>query len=201
MQQMRLSLIVLAVVMLSTRNICAAEKFSSSPLVTAQRLAAKEFQGWTYGSSKKAKQIDCVQFLASVIAAFERRSLSAEEIREIYINNIGKDEDINALVESGDIRTRGVQNYLIQAGKGKAVDPTKVERGDFIQYWYLDGGKTWKGHAAIVAEVHRGVSTEVVLFGSHQSLGGIGLSKFRLNITDPQKKVYLARYKNLEENN
>ncbi len=111
------------------------------------------------------------------------------------ISNINKDEDLSTLVEENDPRTTGIRKALISIGNGVIILPSEVLPGDFIQYWYKNNDSIWLGHSAILENVEQSDSSvQCRLYGSHRSLGGVGVSQYKVNISDPGKKVYLVRY-------
>jgi hypothetical protein len=55
-----------------------------------------------------------------------------------------------ALILDEDPRTKGVQEALVTAGLGDAINPKNAEPGDLIQYWMQRKNGTF-GHAALCA--------------------------------------------------
>lgn len=174
---------------------------SNSPLDVAKQLAAKRYAGWTYGSDSKKKQVDCVQFLAEVIAEVAPKAMTEKLRKEIYIDNLEEEERTQGaqgglvrLLKAKDKRMTGVQNALVGAGIGKAVSPSDVQPGDLIQYWiYLKNGNVM-GHAAIVEHVREGKNgKEIQMYGSHLRTKGIATTDFWLPLTGADREVFLVR--------
>lgn len=171
---------------------------SSSVLDAAKRLSKTRYAGWTYGSDAKKKQVDCVQFLAEVIFEIAPQKKSDELRKNIYINNLDRDEQnqeaLKRLLKAKDKRMTGVQNALIGAGIGNAIPVSDVRPGDLVQYWiYLKNGNVM-GHAAIVEHVRQGEGgIEVQIYGSHKRTNGIATADFWLPLIGSDREVFLVR--------
>jgi hypothetical protein len=103
-----------------------------------------------------------------------------------------------ALVVDEDPRTKGVQEALVTADLGAAIEPKNAKPGDLIQYWMQRDDGTWFGHAAVIETVTRNTrgSRSAELFGAHKSLNGLGTSTFNLDLTSHSKrKIYIVRLK------
>ena len=176
----------------------AEEPKTSSVLDVAKRLASTRYSGWTYGSSADKKQVDCVQFLAEVVFEIEPQKKSNELRKNIYIDNLEKDEQnqeaFKRLLKAKDKRMTGVQSALVDAGIGKAIPVSDVRPGDLVQYWiYLKNGNVM-GHAAIIEHIRQGESgVEVQIYGSHKRTNGIATADFWLPLTGADREVFLVR--------
>lgn len=165
------------------------------PLLVGVRLAETDFKDWRYGYRLHRKQLNCVQFMVAVVEQLLQRELSAEERSAILINNIGRRANLGRLIGEDDRRVRGIQTALVEMEKGEVVDLSEARPGDFVQYWVQRNGR-WTGHAAIIQEIRdeNGMRCAIV-FGSHQSLGGVGIGEFEVGLNEPGAKVYLVRFK------
>ncbi len=169
---------------------------AKTPLDTAKKLAATKFDGWTYGSSASKKQVDCVQFVLAVLEKETKRTLKKDVRLAVLINY--KFKDLSKSVEKNDAKTKGIQRAVVDILKlGKVVEPKKAQAGDFIQYWMKKKDGTWFGHSAIISKVSksRNGTPQAILYGAHKSLGKIGDSIFKLNLTGKDRKIYLCRLK------
>jgi hypothetical protein len=172
-----------------------AVKANEHPLLVGVRLAETRFNGWRYGHREYRRQVNCVQFMVAVVEELLQRELTPEERSGILINRVGRRWRLPRLVQNDDPRIRGIQTALVQMGKGVIVKPSDAKPGDFIQYWKKRNGR-WIGHASIIADViRRETTTCALVFGSHQSLGGIGIGEFEVGLNDPEVKVYVVRFK------
>lgn len=173
------------------------------PLAIAKNLADIEFKDWTYGSNRRNKQIDCVQFLLAVVEkAIAPTELTSEQRQAILIANLSeeekKQENLSKLILQGDKRTKGVQEVLVQLKKGEVVSPEKAEPGDLIQYWMKRNDGTWYGHAGIIESVeNEGTTPRARLFGAHQRSNGIATSSFSLRLISDSddRRIYIVRMK------
>lgn len=188
----------------------------ATPLDTALAMARSDFRSWVYKKKGKKKSIDCTEFVLAVtkrFAASKRRSLTREQCRTLTIATVTLAE-LEALVDAGDPKIRGVQTALVRAGLGRAIPTQQGKAGDLIQYWYPTK-RGWRGHAGLLEGVTHDRKKKTMtlhVFGSHRStlrkradgqkidtkLGGIG-SGPRLTIpADPKKpsryKIYLVRW-------
>jgi hypothetical protein len=175
----------------------AAAPPSRDVVAAAKRLAAEQFDGFTYGAATERKQINCVQFTGAVTEALLQRSLSAAEKDALYIRY--RFDDLNAAVAAGDPRTKGIQRAIAEVmNAGTAVAPAAVQPGDFVQYWIRKKDGNWAGHSAIVTKVisdHRGPAA-IAIFSSNQSTNGIAEMDFGgrgLNIRGDDRRFYFAR--------
>lgn len=158
--------------------------------------------------SKSPGAIDCVQFVIAVVGeccaqSQQSSKFDAELRRRIAIDNIQPDEKLDALVEAGDDRIRGVQWALVAANLGEAISIADAQPGDFVQYWYRSG-ESWAGHTAVIQSIADG---QAILLGAHRTIlarqqqqpvaqrtGGVGES-IPVRLSDPAKKVYVARWR------
>ena len=165
-----------------------------SPLETAEALAKKDFAGWTYGAKAADRQIDCVQFMAAVIAQEVARPLGKAERNTININHGWTAEEVQAKAETGkDPKVSGLVHALVDLMKvAERVPLAEARPGDFVQYWMKRKDGRWFGHASLIAKVEGG---HAVLYGSHKSTNGIAMSGFKLNLLGKDRHVYLARLK------
>jgi hypothetical protein len=164
----------------------------------AKKVAAERFDGFDYGPDRSRKQIDCVQFTGAVVEALLGRKLTREETDALYIRYpFG---DLNAAVESGDARTKGIQRALVEFIKrGAVIESAKVQAGDFVQYWIKAKDGKWAGHSAVVTKVFtdaEGVAG-IAIYSSNRSTNGIAELDFggkglRLRGTD--RRFYLVRF-------
>jgi hypothetical protein len=171
------------------------------PLVVAKRLANDRFNGWKYGEDASKKQIDCVQFVLAVVEETTRQKLPPASRERILISDVAAADlkrNHYALVVDEDPRTKGVQEALVTADLGAAIEPKNAKPGDLIQYWMQRDDGTWFGHAAVIETVTRNTrgSRSAELFGAHKSLNGLGTSTFNLDLTSHSKrKIYIVRLK------
>ncbi len=137
---------------------------------------------------------NCTEFLVQVM-----KSLSPEKCTSSFKNKINilsiKKSEVKKAVEAEQIEIKGIVRALVDAGIGEEItDMTKVKPGDFIQFWQKGKKiKKWSGHGAIVNNIVKpGV---IKIYGSHASIGGFGIAKYEVWITDKKKKVYVVRLK------
>lgn len=184
----RLCWLVLCIIFLSDPS------HAEHPLLVSLRLEESRFKDWTYGYKVDRRQINCVQFVAEVARELLQRELTPDELNAIYIKLPRKERNLERLIRKNDPRMRGIQSALTSMGKGTIIQPTDAAPGDFVQYWTKRGGR-WRGHSAVIAQVeNRNGQLCSVVFGSHQSLGGVGLSNFEVGLNDPDVIVYLVRF-------
>jgi hypothetical protein len=165
------------------------------PLQLAWRIAQEQYSGWTYGKRGDQTQVDCVTFLENVLEQLLQRPLRSQERARIMIQNIKPQDDLQALVERGERRTRGIQHALVSMRRGKVIQPPDARPGDFIQYWYKRDS-LWVGHAALIQEVRReGDFYCSFTFGAHESLNGVGVAGYMVTLNDPHMKVYIVRFR------
>lgn len=175
--------------------VCNCTRANEHPLLVGVRLAETRFKDWRYGHREYRRQVNCVQFMAAVVEELLQRELSPAERSAILINRIGRRRHLARLIQHNDKRIRGIQTALVQMGKGQIIKPSEAKPGDFIQYWKLRNGR-WVGHASIIIDVIQREGTSCALvFGSHQSLDGVGIGDFEVGLNDPEIKVYLVRFK------
>jgi hypothetical protein len=187
---LRLGGIVLVVVMSSASAVGLEH-----PLQIAWQLQESRYADWTYGADAERQQINCVQFLEDLIEELLLRRLSPWERDKILIQNISKSENLQKLVDKGDVRTRGIQHALLAMGRGKIVSPKFARPGDFVQYWYKKDN-AWVGHVAIIQQVtrERGFSCAYI-YGAHESLNAVGVAGYMVTLNDPHMKVYIVRFR------
>lgn len=165
------------------------------PLLVSVRLAETDFKNWRYGHRLHRKQLNCVQFVVVVVEELLKRELTAEERRAILISNVGRRSNLPRLINQDDKRIRGIQTALVEMNKGEIIQPSEAKPGDFIQYWSKRNGR-WVGHAAIVQDIREDNGLRcAAIFGSHQSLGGVGIADFEVGLNDPNVRTYLVRFK------
>lgn len=175
--------------------LVSSVSFAEHPLLVGVRLAETEFKDWDYGYRAHRKQVNCVLFMVAVVEELVQRDLTREERNAILINNVGRRRNLSNLIRKDDKRIRGIQTALVEMDKGYSVKPSEAKPGDFVQYWKLYNGR-WKGHTAIIQEVQEKNGLRcAIIFGSHQSLGGVGIGEFEVGLNDPDVKVYLVRFK------
>lgn len=165
------------------------------PLLVSLQLGESRFRDWSYGHRMDRRQINCVQFVAEVTRELLQRDLTPEEVSAIYIKLPRRERNLDRLIARRDPRMAGIQKALLETGRGIVVKPEEAAPGDFIQYWTRRDGR-WRGHSAVIAEIEKRDSRICsVVFGSHQSLGGIGISNFEVGLNDPDVLVYIVRFK------
>lgn len=200
---------------------------AETPLEVAQVVAREKFNKCQYGDhDKDAARVNCVQFMSAIVSDLAARAGIKDAVTPELKSRIAIDEIdyaaeaktlkiqetdarrrrllvIDALVETNDPRTAGVQFALTAAKLGTVVDLKDAKAGDFVQYWYKEDGH-WEGHSALLESVSSG---RVTLYGAHQTTlasesgvskkdrkGGIGTS-VPILLDSPTKKVYLVRWK------
>jgi hypothetical protein len=168
----------------------------AGPLETAKLLCDTQYAGWKYGPSAGKQEVDCVQFVASVVQKELGRELTADERNAIYINP--PPADLSAAIESEQPATKGIQYALVDVLKrGIAVTPEQAKAGDFIQYWIRKKDGKWAGHSAIISRVFEVDGTpRAAIYGSHKITGGIADTDFGgggVLLTGADRKVYIAR--------
>lgn len=187
--------------------------FGADVLRAAQDLGSDTYKDYEYGSTGH-KKVDCVQFVLAVVekvAADEKQTdkitKDTKKTIQIQLNKEDK-ENLQQLVDDGDARTTGVQKALVDAGLGKKVKAEDAKAGDFVQYWYKDGG-VWKGHSGVIEKISNGKAT---IYGAHKTTlqadmkiknkgdrkGGVGSGPV-FDLTDTSRKVYVVRWTVLEE--
>ncbi len=185
-------LVLCAIVLLLTCSVYAANEH---PLLVGVRLGETRFKDWRYGHREYRQQVNCVQFMVAVVEELLQRELTEDERDAILIKKIGRRKHLWRLIVHNDRRIRGIQTALVQMRKGQMIKPSEAKPGDFVQYWRLKDGR-WVGHAAIILEImNRNGMLCALVFGSHQSLGGVGVGNFEVGLNDPQTKTYLVRFK------
>ena len=184
----------------------------------AHELGTGRFQGWAYGEDAAKKQVDCVQFVEAVLEAARGAKVTPDASRAVRIQGLsttpGDQAAIAKAVEAGDRRLAGVVHAIVDVlGEGVAVPFAEAKPGDFVQCWWrrerkepdpADPKKTrtvvrWEGHAAIVesvveADPKRKAST-VRIYGSHRSLGGVGIAPSVVSLEDAaDRRMFVARF-------
>jgi hypothetical protein len=165
--------------------------------VSAKSLAEHNYAGWTYGPDAAKKQIDCVQFVAAVVAKELGRDLSPEERDAILITP--PPTDLAAAVTGQTAATKGVQHAVVDImKKGDAIAPNNAMAGDLIQYWMKKSDGTWFGHSAVISRVFQNAGGKpcVALYGAHLSLNKIAEQDFAgagLNLLGPNRYIYIVR--------
>jgi len=108
--------------------------------------------------------------LPTVYFGDSRRRTRAEQSGDA--NNVLNDRVLNEGLYPAD-HTKGVVYALVAANKGKEIDIMgggsirDLQRGDFVQYWWLTKGGVRMGHAAVVVEPI-GADGKVTLRGSQK---------------------------------
>lgn len=169
-----------------------SSRLLAGPLETAQSLAQLRFSGWTYGSDASKKQIDCVQFVLAVAEEEKRMTFGAEIRKAILISHGWSASETQTIAAAGqDPRLAGIQHGLATIGKvGDIVQPADAAVGDFIQYWMKQADGNWFGHSGVISALSNGRAT---IFGAHLSQGKIAESTYQLNLTGPDRLIYLLR--------
>lgn len=181
------------------------------PLDVAVTSAKGKFQGYVYKAKGVAKSIDCTEFVLAVVNDLTKscgKKLSAKQRTTLVVAGV-KAAELQGLVGAGDKSIRGVQQALIDAGLGKAVNPQDAAPGDLVQYWYKTKSGKWAGHAGLIERVTKDAAkktTTLTIFGSHKSTlrkradgakdtkaGGIG-SGPRLVLPRDTLKVFVVRW-------
>jgi hypothetical protein len=143
---------------------------------------ARKYEGTPYGEATKKGEFVCstflVQVLSEMVAIGEK---SANRINVLLPDS--KPEAIDALVEAGDRRIRGVEYALERLRIGKPIEPSEVQPGDFVQYWYRDGAH-WAGHSGIVVSL---AGAKLALYGAHKSAGKVTQAEMPF---DPKTRRY-----------
>jgi hypothetical protein len=193
---------VLGVVLLQAHTRAEDKPSASAPAVDvialARQVTAQRFDGFTYGPDQSRKQIDCVQFTGAVVEALLGRKLTREETDALYIRY--PFDDLNAAVESGEARTKGIQRALVEFIKrGAVVETSKVKAGDFVQYWIKARDGKWAGHSAIVTKVFTDSegAAGIAIYSSNRSTNGIAEMDFGgkgLTLRGTDRRFYFVRF-------
>ena len=187
----RVNVCALAFLLLLTSNARAHDH----PLLVGVRLAETRFKDWRYGHRLHRNQVNCVLFMTAVVEDLLRRPLTADERAAILISNVRRGKRLQQLVARDDERIRGIQTALVKMGNGEIVTPHRAQPGDFIQFWKYRNGH-WRGHTSIIVDVlDRNGSLCAIVFGAHQTLGGVGIGEFEVGLNDPDIKSYIVRFK------
>ena len=183
--------ILISILLFCNVQSCLAEV---DVLAVAKSVSDQKYKGWTYGNSSEKKQINCVQFLLSVLQRCLGRDLSPDEIKMVSIDY--EFADLGKSVEERDPRTWGVQRAIVDSLKcGNKVEISDVRPGDFIQYWIKPKRGPWFGHAAVVSQVHRenNGQVSVTIYGAHKSENRISDSGYKLKLSGDKRYFYIAR--------
>lgn len=174
-----------------------------SDLETAHRMADGVFRGWTYGAySSVKKQVDCTTFISAVMDTLVSRrgiSYTNEMYRDVLINHpdLGRNV-VLAGPDPEDPRYAGVVYALEKYGLGYPVrDVSKVQPGDFIQYWVRGSNGKWFGHASLIESLRMDPKDgryKARIYGSHKSMNGIAVSGFELLLEGKDRIVYIGRF-------
>lgn len=191
-------------IVFATGIMGASEADAADTLSVAKRLTTSRYDGWEYGANPHKKQVDCVQFLLAVVEESVSTTLAPKARNRLLITELSEDEkkpaSLGKLVVAGDVRTKGVQSALVDAGLGTSVAIADAAPGDLIQYWMKKGNGTWFGHAGIIENIDRtGDKPKARIYGAHASPtpGKIGSSTFELKMVDgaDDRRIYLVRVK------
>jgi hypothetical protein len=179
------------------------ENFSTPDvLATAHELAGTTYAGYRYGSNMSKKQIDCTQFIQKVLEKILERDLSKAEAEAVNISGIPtRPAALDSMVKHNDPRTQGIAYALTEVMElGEKVNPSDARPGDLIQYWIRGRDGHYKGHAAIIESTYVKNGIPVArLFGSHKTLGRIGIAvdksgrMLELNLTGERRRIYIVR--------
>jgi lysophospholipase L1-like esterase len=146
---------------------------------------AHKYQGWPYGGNAK-EMIDTtliVQVLTDLGMALDDAALG-----QLTFGSGAPSDD---MITKNDPSIEGVELALIKANLGEKVSIEGAQPGDFVQYWWLDGG-VWKRNAAIIDKVKG--SGIFDLFGAHNEQTGVSVLADQ-TLSDPAKKVFIVRLK------
>jgi len=148
------------------------------------------------------KQIDCTQFIQKVLEKMLERDLTDSEAEAVNISGIPtKPATLDSFVAHNDPRTKGVVYALTEVmNLGEEVKPAEARPGDLIQYWIKSKDGHYKGHAAIIESSYVRDGIPVArLFGSHKTLGRIGIAidksgrVLELNLIGERRRIYIVR--------
>lgn len=116
-------------------------------------------------------EVVCTEFIINVIDPF--KPLSATDKRAIRIITDG---NLPALVHDDAPIIRGVQQALVDSGKGIAIPSAgQVLPGDFVQFWNVYNGKAY-GHCGVIMEI--APEKSLTVYSSHPMTDGYGKQKF-----------------------
>jgi hypothetical protein len=179
----------------------AADQSVPDPLGVAHKLANEKYRDWTYGEDPSKKQINCVQFVLAVVQKIIP-SLPDSAKTRILISDLSAadvESNANGIITSGNSKTKGVQQALIDINRGTEVALTDAKAGDLIQYWMQKSDGTWFGHSGVIEAVDdTGGVRRATIFGASQSLKKIGSSpadKRLILKADPKRRIYIVRIK------
>lgn len=207
MTRVRLLIIALGVLALTVITVHASERQGIDStqldvLATAKKLAQEEFAGFRYGSNPNRRQVDCTQFMQAVIEKVIGRSLTDDETQAVLISGLPSGaRKLDSLINAEDKRIKGVQYALTEVLPiGRIIEPDSAQPGDMVQYWIKSSTGHYKGHTAIILDVgHDGGLPTARLYGSHKTLGGIGVAvdrggnDLKLKLKGSGRKVYIVR--------
>jgi hypothetical protein len=173
-------------------------------LAKAQQLGQQLIaQGYVYPSPTNppgAKTIDCTGFILLLTETLSP-SLPETAKTRILMSDL-KESDVisnkDNIITSGDSRTKGIQQALIDIHHGDAVPLSSPKPGDMVQYWMKTSAGTWFGHSGVIDHVTTtNGKTRVWLYGSHKSKGGIGIAPdVGLELREGEdRRIYIIRFK------
>jgi len=202
MQTAILSLTASTIAMLTTAGALAPSNQGADVLGAAQALGQRlRNEGFVYprtGLKPGSRTIDCTQFVLKVVEALIP-NLPEKASQRITLADVSAGDaagDKNRIVSGGDLRTRGVQQALIDLKRGEAVPLAEAGKGDLVQYWMQEANGTWFGHAGVIERIDESAGERRAwLFGSHLSEGGIGTAPavgLRL-IESADRRIYIVR--------
>ncbi len=121
------------------------------------------------------QQAVCTEYVIGVLGHFVQ--LTHDDTVNIRIDQPRNSlEDVYLQIENGSPEPKGVYYALIQKGIGTPIDDwAKVERGDFVQFWYP---RSW-GHCGIVDSIDL-TTKKMWLHSSFPSTDGYGVQKFSI---------------------
>lgn len=117
----------------------------------------------------------CTEFVIGVLSHFVK--LDSIDTVNIRIDQPRTSiDDVYAQIENGSPEPKGVYYALTSKGLGIPIDDwTKVQQGDFVQFWY---DHSW-GHCGIVESIDLENKT-MMLHSSYPSTDGYGIQEFEL---------------------
>lgn len=117
----------------------------------------------------------CTEYVIGVLSHFVK--LDSIDTVNIRIDQPRTSiDDVYAQIENGSPEPKGVYYALTSKGLGIPIDDwTKVQQGDFVQFWY---DHSW-GHCGIVESIDLENKT-MMLHSSYPSTDGYGIQEFEL---------------------